>query len=356
MFSNNTFFDFISQQHLYQCAAGFGFVTAAIIIFIYAQLSIKKRRHFAKHHITSELNQWISEILLEDDAPTTISISATLQHYLRKPMHRQYITDSLITVVKNISGSATQNIKCLYLQLGLKQDSLAHLHSRKWHRKSRGIYELYMMGQEDTLSEIAQHTNSRNETVRHEAQVAMVGFGGFSGLSFLTTLTQPLHNWQQLKLLEQLNKLDIQPMNDLPQWLSSPNVYVQLFALKLTDIYQQFAMYPLVIQLLYAPQEHIRLQAVSTLHRIAASVPAELLGIFDNEPLANRRNILKVIRELGSEEHLPFLMAQLSHPDDSIKLEAARAIANCGGWQQLTTLTDTTLVSIVRQVKYEINA
>ncbi|WP_345077137.1 hypothetical protein [Nemorincola caseinilytica] len=341
-------------MRLYIGALFFASLTVIFVIMIYIRLYVKKRRFFAKQAMTSELNHWISEALLEE-TPVEIEVSPTLRHYLRKPIHRQYIADSLINVRKNISGAATGNIVRIYEQLGLKKDSLEKLRSMRWYRRSRGIYELYMMGQREAMDEIARYTNSRNEVVRNEAQTATVGFNGFAGLSFLTTLTHPLNAWQQLKLLEQLNKLDIEEMPHLPQWLTSSNAYVQLFALKLTDIYQQFAMYDLVIRCLSSPSEAIRRQATTTIRRITGTPPAILKELFAGETAANKRNILRQFAVIGSAEDVPFLQAQLQDPDDSIKLEASRAMARCEGWDtfEQMAVNNEVLTSIGKQVKYE---
>lgn len=354
MISDQTFFDLITPGHLYLGALFFAFITAVFVIMIYVRLYIKKRRFFARQQITSELNDWISEALVDED-PVVIKVSPSLRHYLRKPVHRQYVVDSLINVVKNISGAATDNIKRIYEQLGLKEDSIRKLRSIHWYKRSRGIYELYMMGQREAMADIARYTDSNNEVVRSEAQTATVGFNGFNGLSFLTTLTHPLTEWQQLKLLEQLNKLDQEEMPDLPLWLTSSNSYVQLFALKLTDIYQQFGMYDLVIGCLSSPYEHIRRQATITIRRITGSPPEILKERFMTETNANKRTILKQFGAIGSAEDLSFLQMQLLDSDDSIKLEAGRAMVQCNGWTLFEELArhDETLTSIAKQVKYE---
>lgn len=354
MVTSENFFNFISPGHLYLGAFLFSIVTAIFVLLIYIRLYVKKRLYFAKEEITNELNQWISEALIEETT-ITVSVSASLQQYLKKPTHRQYITDSLVNVIKNISGAATNNIIHIYEQLGLKEDAIKKLRNSKWHNRSRGIYELYMMRQVDAMEEIARYANSKNETVRNEAQTALVSFKGFSGLTFLTTLQHSLNNWQQLKLLEQLNKLNPEEMPELPVWLNSSNTYVQLFALKLADIYQQFGMHDAVVNCLMSPNENIRRQAAITLGRIANDAPDILKEIYAGETNINKRTILKQFCIIGSSGDIDFLKAQLADPDDNIKLEACRAMAKCNGWHIFEAMAgnDEVLASIARQVKFE---
>ncbi len=358
MTNRHDFLDFISPPVLFLAAGIFLFFTALLVVMIYAELYRKKRLFFGRQKINEQLNAWISEALVEETVPT-VKVRGWLRHYFRNEEHRHHVMDTLINVKKNLSGAASNNINAIYEQLGLKKDSLFKLKSLKWHMKARGIYELYMMGQSDAIHSIAKFTDSRNETVRMEAQTATVGFKGFEGLNFLSNLTQPLNEWQQLKLLEQLEKLDVQEMPELPSWLVSQNSYVQLFALKLADIYLQLHVHDLVVSSLDSDKENIRSQAIKTLGRIANENTAGILkDHYRSETNINKRTILRQLSELGGDDDRSFLLSQLQDGDDSIKLEAGRAIARIGydGWEVLLANVndDETLLSISRQIKYEL--
>lgn len=358
MVANRDFLDFLSPELLYKSAACLSILTLLLVLLIYANMRHKKRLYFGRKKITEQLNTWISEALLEEDA-IVISTPDWLQHYFREPAHRQYVVDSLININKNISGAAAENITAIYEQLGLKKHAFQKLKSIRSHVKARGIYELYMMGRKEAMDEISEYTDSDNDIVRIEAQIAMVGFMGFEGLSFLSKLTHPLNEWHQLQLLEQLEKLDVKELKELPFWLVSSNNYVQLFALKLADIYQQFQVHDMVVRCLSSDKEYIRSQAITTLGRIANENTIEVLkGVYDNETNNNKKNILKQLATAGSEEDVKFLMEQLKHTDDSVVLEAARAVVACSenGLEYLSFYAEgnDTLLSITNQIKYEL--
>ncbi|MES2701257.1 MAG: HEAT repeat domain-containing protein [Bacteroidota bacterium] len=326
---------------------------------IFIALHIKKRRFFEKERITGNLYKWIGEALVEGD-DLIARLSPRLTKHFRKPAHRQYIIDSLINTRKNISGAAAENIVSLYVSLGLKNDSLRKLHSMTWYRKSRGIYELYMMTQHDVLPEIAKLANSGSDAVRTEAQTALVGFKGFKGLSFLDTLTHPLNEWQQVKLLEQLNKLDPEEMEGLEQWLESQNEDVVLFALKLTDIFSQLHLHDAIVVRLGSANERLRAQAIKTLGRIANhGTPAVLKATYAAETMANKKNILRQLCSIGDDNDLPFLIEKLDEPDDALKLEAGRAITRCDskGTALLEEIANSKegLLPIFKQIKYELS-
>jgi len=156
----------------------------------------------------------------------------------------------------------------------------------------------------------------------------LIGFQGFDGLSFLNTLTHPLDEWHQLKLLEQLKSLDPEQMPQLPHWLHSSNAYVVLFALRLAEIYQQFHVHTAVVTCLTHHQEKVRAQAIQTLSKIASPQTADILvQRYAQETPKNRLTILKTLREVGSSDQFEFLTGLLKEGDNEIRLEAAAAIA-----------------------------
>lgn len=325
---------------------------------IYYRLHTKKRLFFGRDKITEQLNEWISEALLEETA-IKVEPQPWQVNYFRKEIHRQYVTDSLINVKKNLKGAASKSIVDLYLQLGLKEDSLTKLRSLVWHKKARGIYELYMMDQRDAEADIERNTNSWYEAVRAEAQTAIIGFKGFAGLEFLSTLTQPLNEWQQLKLLEQLHKLNVAEMPGLTLWLTSANMQVQMFALKIADKYNQYQVHDLVAEQLSAESEALRGQAIKTLGRIGNEETAGILkDQYRQETTTNKKLILRQLGNVGSELERNFLRERMREEDDGLKLEAMRAMAQCDqeGWEELKheAAKEPILYSIAKQVIYEL--
>lgn len=355
--NSDAFFRFISSSHLYFGATIFGIITVIIVLMIYLFLYVKKRRFRIKALVGAQLNEWISDALTEDELPR-IAIPNDISHYLKKPFMRQFLMDNLINIRKNVTGDVATSLVELYKMLGLKDDSVRKLKSLVWHKRARGVYELYMMQQKEELQDILEYTNSNNEFVRMEAQTAIIGFSGFNGLVFLDQLTYPLYEWQQIKLLEQLNTVNTGDMPHLPLWLSSANSYVVHFALKLTEIYQQFQVHDDVVPCLESKNDKIRNQAIKTLGSIASENTIEIFKQhYDKETVLNKKAILEQFVVNGTGAELEFLYDKLDEEDDGLKLEAVRAIAsidnNAFSELEHTSAEDDTLISIIKQVKYE---
>lgn len=302
---------------------------AIVVSVIYIYLFNKKRLFFYTSRIRKHLENWISEVIMEDEEASA-AISLRMQRVLTNDTARQFMINELIQCKRNFSGSVSGTIVSLYEQLGLKEFSLRKLKSRQWHIKAKGIQELYLMDQKTTLRTIYKNTNSRNEFVRMEAQTGVINLTGFSGLRFLDVVSYPITEWQQIKLLEQLRlhpeKEDISAK--IPKWLQSKNNSVVVFALKLADEYQVFAVREPVIKCLLHTEKSIRSQAIKTLIRLADEhTPGILLKYFSNESLQDQVNILDALRSMATDEEIPFLITLLDHPNDTIKLKAAAVLA-----------------------------
>lgn len=303
----------------------------AIIVSIYLRLYNKKRQFIYTTSINRHLESWISHIILEESSEG-IQLPAKFYRILKNKMARQFAIDELIRCKKNFTGLVGETIVQLYIQLGLKNDSIAKVRSRKWWHKARGIQELYLMNQIDVLKTIYKNTNNGNEFVRMEAQTGVIHMTGFPGLRFLDVASYPLTEWQQIKLLEQLRltpkKEDL--TEQIKGWLESANDTVAIFALKLADEYQQLAVVSNVVNCLVHPNERVRTQAVKTLTRLEDPNTATiLLGYFRKEGFMNRKLMLDALATLATEKHAPFLEQLLDDKDNTIKLKAAVVLARC---------------------------
>ena len=302
-----------------------------IVASIYIQTIAKKRLFFHTVRIKSNIEVWISHIILEETIEG-IDIPKKFFRMLNDPKARQVAIDELIKCKKNFSGAVADNIVALYNKLGLREDSLLKMkNKRKWYIQARGIQELYLMDQKNLLTKIYRETNSKHEFVRSEAQIAVIHLTGFNGLRFLDVITYPLTLWQQIKLLEQLKlfgkKEDLS--DRIPKWLSSKNDTVVVFALRLAAEYQQYAIKNNVIDCLVHPAKIVRTQAIKTLIVLSDErTPSMLVGYFTKEDFENQVHILNSLLNMATDDQKDFIIRLLDAPDNIIKVKAATVLVN----------------------------
>lgn len=267
-----------------------------------------------------------------ENSPPVIPLTFRTIRLLKKPAFRQLMIDELLQAKKAFTGTAADNLVTLFHQLRLDELSLQKLRSRKWHLKARGIQELAVMHQQQHTKRIYRLTNAHHELVRMEAQSAIVQLHGFEGLRFLDIVDHPISEWQQIKLLRLLSRTPGALPENTDRWLSSPNDSVVIFALKLVAEHQQQLLHGQVATCLDHPHPLVRLQAVRCLKDIYTDdTSAVLEKAYDAQTLACKLAILETLGHIGSENNCIFLSQQLVHPDNSLKLAAARALVKTGG-------------------------
>jgi hypothetical protein len=325
------FLKFMSPENLLTGVEIMAVCILIVVILIYAQLFAKKRLYFYTARIKNNVEVWISHIILEESVEG-IEIPKKFFRMLNDPKARQVAIDELIQCKKNFSGLVAENIIMLYNQLGLREDSLRKMKTkRKWYLQARGIQELYLMDQKNLLTKIYRETNSENDFVRSEAQIAVIHLTGFNGLRFLDVISYPLTLWQQIKLLEQLKlfgkKEDLS--DRIPKWLQSKNDTVVVFALRLAAEYQQFAVSEAIMNCLVHPAIIVRTQAIKTLIVLADERTAStLVGYFSKEQFENQVHILDSLLAIATDEQQAFMVRLLEASDNIIKLKAALVLAN----------------------------
>ncbi len=303
-----------------------------IVVFMLIYLLSKRKTEKRRSGWNKTASLLVSDaIFLEEDSRDPRSTTPTSNKLLHTPGFRQCLIDEMISAKKNLTGDAAANVVRLYNLLRLEQDSKEKLGSRKWDNKARGIRELAWMEQKDQLNRIYHHTNNRNEFVRMEAQLAIVQLYGMEGLRFLDVVSEPISEWQQIKLLAQLPRKTGEPLKRIRRWLHSANPSVIVFSLKLVAIHHQFELHDQVAMCLAHPDAPVRMQAVKCLREIYNETTSGLLiDHYQDTGRANKEAVLEALGAIGAESSGSFLFSALRKEDNSLKVLAARALTNMG--------------------------
>ncbi|WP_207496970.1 hypothetical protein [Aridibaculum aurantiacum] len=270
----------LDPASLYTAASFFILATLITVIATFYSLYIKNKKTLFKNRIKEHIDQWIIQIISEEESE--IKVPARFRKLLKNASARQVAIDELISSKRTFLGSVADNIVQLFYQLGLHEESTKKLDDSQPHIQCQGIHELCTMEQRHLLQKIYRYTNSKDPDVRIEAQSAMVKWYGFNGLRFLDIVSYPITAFQQLKLLELLRNEDFKEIPKLGKWLSSKNVSVIQFALKLAEHYRQHQVSAEAAHCLYHTDEAVRMQAIKTLATIGYNSTAGLYNMSYN--------------------------------------------------------------------------
>ncbi|MGV8947561.1 MAG: hypothetical protein ACOH1N_14125 [Lutibacter sp.] len=240
---------------------------------------------------------------------------------------RQLIVSTLVRLRNEISGEMAEDIQKLYFQTGIISYALTMLKSKKWYVVAKGIRELKQFQVKEVYNDIVIHVNHSKKEVRNESQLYLVTLFHFDGLKFLDVLQTPLSEWDQIQLLEVLQKFDDQEIPDIKPWLKSTNDSVVIFALKLAKIYNQFEVKETLIGLLNHNHKKVRVDVINTLSYLQViEVKAILKNNFEKLSIEEQIaffNLLENSYEINDES---FLLTQVTHENFEIKLAALKIL------------------------------
>jgi hypothetical protein len=279
--------------------------------------------------LTSSLIVFNSEDYQEDDIQR---ITADLQQLpMKKAIVRQLVINELIFLHKNFSGKVNTLIRDLYVSLKLEKHSKRKLKSWRWHKKAEGIEELSELGVESVANQLLKFVNSKNITLRMQAQSGYLQLSKTNPFVFLDYTNQTILHWHQINLMEVLNRRKDIPLPLFSKWFNSPNESIVIFCIRLMVRFHQMESVKELLKLIKHPSEQVRKEMIIAIGELILVDSERHLTIhFLNESQACRLEIIKTVGKIASGEELDFLSRLIYSPDFEIRFEAAKALKRHG--------------------------
>lgn len=234
---------------------------------------------------------------------------------------RKIIVSTFLRLRNEISGEMADSIQKLYFQSGFINYALVRLKSKKWHIVAAAIRELTQLQVKEVQDEILALVNHPKPEIQKEVQLYLVTLFNFKGLEFLNILKSPLSEWNQIQLLEVLQRFDEQELPNITPWLQSSNNYVVIFSLKLAKMYNQFELKDALLELLTHPSIKIRIDAIDVLGHLQIIEAKNILKEqFNTLSMEEQFAFLKLLENLYEKSDEPFLLEHINHENFKIKL------------------------------------
>lgn len=235
---------------------------------------------------------------------------------------------SVLSKLKNdISGEMALSINNLYVKTGLINYSLEKLNSKKWDKIASGIKELTQFEVTNVFNEIGKHENHEKTEVRNEVQLYFVSLFHFNGLDFLNNLKTPISEWNQIQLLEILQKFDDQEITDISPWLKSQNDSVVLFALKLAKMYNQFQVIEILLNLLNHTNIKVRVCVIQILGYFQVKEMKNIIkSTFLSRSEEEKITFFKMLEEIVEEKDVDFIVENTNSSNFEIKFLAFKLL------------------------------
>ncbi|RXP63564.1 hypothetical protein EC396_01810 [Lutibacter sp. HS1-25] len=241
--------------------------------------------------------------------------------------NRKVLISVMSKLVNDISGEIAVSIHKFYYETGLINYSLKKIKARKWEIIASGIDELTQFEVKQAHNKIEKLIKHPHKEVRNQAQLYLVNLFQFQGLNFLNNLEYQLSEWNQIQLLEILQKFDNQEITNISNWLKSNNISVVMFALKLAKVYNQFESKDALLDLLKHPNEEIRVQTIDVLSYFFDTECKEYLkSNFNNSSKSEQIAFLKLLENTGDASDENFILENINHPNFKIKLASLKIL------------------------------
>lgn len=340
-YENHLLYFFIQPHHLIVGMLVFISIIIIVIVYMLFYLVHRAGKSLYRQQLRQQYSGFISYLAVSDSVEELQNVMEEsewknkLAGWLGNPFARNLLVRELVTTVKNMSGTAADNVSWFYTYTGLDKDSFTRLKKGTWHVKARAIGELGHLKQKQYSKQIYRYTNNRNEYVRNEARIAIVQLTGFEGLRFLDIITYPLTEWEQLCLLHELSLHPIKSIFAANRWLQSSNLSVVEFCLNLIDSYKLYDLYDDVINCMFHTEKRIRKKAVEVIMEIyRPDTPPLLAQRLEVEEEEVQLAILQVLEQIGTENEIAVISKYLHHSRDEFKEASARAIGKISaeGW------------------------
>lgn len=309
------------------------FFISIIILTIYLKI-LRTRLRKNEKKVAEYQKEYESDLITYLYAGNEEEISSEQQVIIYKlrscasdEFKRKIIVSTLLRLRNEISGEMADAIQKLYFQSGLISYALKRLKSKKWYVVAKGIRELTQLHIKEVHDKIVLLVNHPKKEIRKEVQLYLVTLFHFDGLKFFDVLQTQLSEWDQIQLLEVLQRFDEQEIPDINPWLKSNNDSVVAFALKLAKIYNQFEVKDTLIALLSHPQKKIRVDAIHVLSHLQVLEAKHILkNNFDKLSLDEQIEFFKLLENLCEPGDASFLMAHTIHQNFEIKLLALKIL------------------------------
>jgi len=236
-----------------------------------------------------------------------------------------------LTISIGQNKDAREQLRDMYYQMNLDQDSIRKLYSPKWHIQVKGFREMAFMNVTEAVSKIHLALKSKNNVLRMEAQLALVRLNEDDPFGFLDHLTHPFTLWEQLNVYELIVLHDLQ-IPQFSRWTTSLNKTVVIFSLRMIQVFKQLQAVPQIIACLHHPDMDVRHTAiiVSGEIQVRECLP-HLKNMYKNEDYANCHAIILAMSKMPDEMMLSFLKLVLDKEDDvQLQIESAKAISKMG--------------------------
>lgn len=301
-----------------------------ILIFVLLNRNRMERRERVKANLIPQYQTLILDAL--EDKHIDKEEMNRFKKIIRGRFKRTVFVSEIVDVGAMLPKNKLKVLKKLYFDLGLINYTERKIKSRKWHVIIQGMKELSFLDIKDYNDIVIKHINSKNNTLRMEAQIAMVKLSNdLNPFIFLSKLKYKFSLWEQITL-HQLMVANNMNVPDFGEWVLLENQSVSMFCLRMIREYKQVQNINKLGTILYTENAKLRNLAIQVIGDLKLDVLSSTLKKrFKHETYENSLEIVKTLGKISDTKTIRFLEIVVDTKEDTqLQIEAVKAISDMG--------------------------
>lgn len=300
---------------LLACLSVFLIASLIMVLVMFVIKSKKRRKEVLTLRFKNLCYGPISDLLFDDD-PERLNqlkkedlIALFPKGHLDIDLFKDVMIQEIISLNKNMKGDFKARLKLIYRKLELDRHSIKKLYLKRWDVVTAGIVEINEMDVIEAVPIVEIFTSHENFYIRSNAVATMLNISNDMSLKVLAEQRYPLSEWQQMKYYRIIKYINNKGILKFDLLFESENESVRVFGIKLVrylglvdrlSILQKIygtASINEKIEILKCYDNFNHVDGLEDIHKDLSTSDKTLF-----------LNVIKVLKNLGSEESQIFLM------------------------------------------------
>jgi hypothetical protein len=294
-------------------------------IFVIISREGKKKKKVEKDVLIEKCHEFVAELLFEE----SLSESAKKLElfFLQTANRKQILTNELIKLHKSFHGEMAKFIEQYYLEKGLYDLSISKLKSKKKHLVLDGLMELSEMDGENAIPAVKElFLKVKDNELKFFYLEFLIKKEPELGLRQLLKVDLFLCDWFQIKIINILKERNFISVPPLSSWLAKNDTYA-IFGCRLTGYSQNHSEIPILMDLLYARNEDLKIAALRSLRILEADdINKELIIKYLDESERVKNEICQTLLGIDQTANTSFFEKVNFSNSEELRHLAFRAI------------------------------
>ena len=322
----------------------FGGVAGLLMAFIVANRYLIQYRTWRNERLVAKFEDDIFGILIEEQKrldPRAYRFTVDRLRIAFSGSAVEALKKNLMLLGRDWSGDNQAILQELYQDLRLDQQAIRMLQEGAWYQKIAAIKELSYFGVAHAVPHLIDLAEDAHPVLRGEAQCALLHLGGAAQLNFLATLDQPLTRWQQIRIVNVLNRYEQPSLPEFHTFLTNPNESVTLFVLELIRVYKQAQARDAVVDKLFDTRPAVQLEAIKTVaHWLDQDVVGLLITISADGIDPVNVSVVQALRQWVYDNNTRTFLETVAETANNytLRMSALRSLKLLGGKEAIAPL------------------